>query len=215
MGALYDAAEKQASQSMGGEGLPKGRLEPAIREILGEIVAGGQFQTAFDTAVDAAAIGRMTFNWGADYGFSLGGGHEGLDLVLSLPGTLMVTLDVHNKALPMTLMHEISHAIRTSGDAQVSELFDMAEHQLASINWKQEVDKEPASKGKEGDWQEEVRADLKMVVLFHRKNGRFPSDTELGAYQNEIGGKRTAAHPPPAFRVEQVRNFIGLITSKV
>ncbi|MBN1659862.1 MAG: hypothetical protein JXA93_15765 [Anaerolineae bacterium] len=196
---LYSDVEKKAKKQTTSQKITQHELENAIKEFLVDLVKGQGYLDAGGNPVGLAEMQAVNFMWDTDYGAVPG-------LVL-LPSQADVINDIRNGVFKIALRHEMGHYIRDIAHQPAA--FQDVETVINGIDWNGLKATYP--QGDMTNWKEEVRADLKGVRLRYIEERRFPTKSELSAYQTMLGPTVDNAHPPAAFRVQTIKTFISRI----
>lgn len=193
----FDDVENKAKTN---QTILQDELEAAVKFYLMDLVRDQGYRDGQGNPIGPEEMDHTQIFWGSDYT-----GGSGL---LLLPTVQKVIADIKSGSFKMIIGHELGHIIKNTAEPKTGQ-FDAIEAIINEVDWVAKKRQHPICII--DAWKEEVRADLKSVRENYLREKRFPTESELNAYQASITfqGEPDSEHPTGAFRASQMRKYIA------
>jgi hypothetical protein len=198
----YADVKKKATKN---QDISTAELEDAIKEFLVDLVQNQGYKDSNGNPVGPNEVQNVMFLWGD------GGDYAAVEGMITLPEQDEVVNDMKSDNLKMYLRHEMGHYIRSIQTTGEDDTFPEADEVIDNLDWAG-LQKKYSTYLVDGNavdrWKEEIRADLKSIRLQYRQQGRYPTDSELKAYEKGVDSI-DSSHPPGSVRVGAMKTLLA------
>ncbi len=206
LSALYDAIETTAKDPNTPTpwAVTNLEIENATKELIGEMLVAKEYKDSGGTVITPEIINGLLFLFDADYGASAA--------MITLPSNANIQQDIANNNFKLSMMHEMGHYIRKIGDEGSVQSFADAEAILVDVvkrpDWTTSA---TAANGNREYWEEEIRADLKGIMLQFNQDGTIPDNSRIEGFGATLGAA-DAMHPPSNIRIWAMKRLANKLT---